>query len=85
MKMSEIESTSTETEKEGVFTGAYAINPINGAKVPIYLGNYVIYEYGTGAVMGVPASDERDFAFAKKVGLPIIVVVTPEDHVLTVY
>ena len=84
MKMSEIERTSTETEKEGVFTGAYAINPINGAKVPIYLGNYVIYEYGTGAVMGVPASDERDFAFAKKVGLPIIVVVTPEDHVLTV-
>lgn len=83
-KMSEIERTSNETEKEGVFTGAYAVNPINGKQVPIFVGNYVIYEYGTGAVMGVPAHDERDFMFAKKFGHPIEVVVTPKDHVLTV-
>ena len=83
-KMSEIERTSNETEKEGVFTGAYAVNPINGKQVPIFVGNYVIYEYGTGAVMGVPAHDERDFMFAKKFGHPIEVVVTPADHVLTV-
>ncbi len=83
-KLSEIERTSTETEKVGVFTGAYATNPINGKKVPIYVANYVIFEYGTGAVMGVPSGDERDFMFAKKYDLPITVVVTPKDHVLTV-
>lgn len=83
-KLSEIERTSTETEKKGVFTGAYATNPINGQKVPIFVANYVIYEYGTGAVMGVPSGDERDFMFAKKYNMPITVVVTPKDHVLTV-
>lgn len=83
-KLSEIERTSTETEKKGVFTGAYATNPINGQKVPIFVANYVIYEYGTGAVMGVPSGDERDFMFAKKYNMPITIVVTPKDHVLTV-
>lgn len=83
-QMSEIERTAADMEKEGVFTGAYAINPVNGNKVPIYIGNYVIYEYGTGAVMGVPWGDERDFVFAKKYDLPIIPVVTPKDKVLTV-
>lgn len=81
--MTEIERTSTESEKKGVFTGAYAINPVNGNKVPIWVTNYVLYEYGTGIVMGVPWGDERDFMFAKKYDLPIIPVVTPKDKVLT--
>lgn len=80
--LSDIERTSATMEKEGVFTGAYATNPINNEEVPIYVGNYVIYEYGTGAVMAVPAGDERDFQFAKKYDLPIRVVVTPKDKVL---
>lgn len=80
--LSDIERTSSTMEKEGVFTGAYAKNPINGENVPIYIGNYVIFEYGTGAVMAVPSGDERDFQFAKKYNLPIRVVVTPKDKVL---
>lgn len=82
--MSDLDRSSTEMEKEGVFTGAYAINPITGKEVPIWIGNYVIYEYGTGAVMGVPASDERDFHFAKKYELPIIPVVQPKGETLDV-
>ena len=70
-KINEIERLSTTREKTGVFIGAYAINPINNVKVPIYVSDYVLYTYGTGAVMGVPAHDERDFAFAKKYNLPI--------------
>ena len=68
--------------KEGVFTGRYVINPLNGDKVPLYLGNYVLAEYGTGTVMAVPAHDERDFKFAKKYGLPIKVVIQPEGQEL---
>jgi leucyl-tRNA synthetase len=64
-------------EKSGVFTGAYAINPINEAKTPIYIADYVLMGYGTGAIMAVPAHDERDFAFAKKFNIPIITVVRP--------
>ncbi len=79
-QMSEVERTSTELEKKGIATGAYAVNPADGRAVPILVGNYVIYEYGTGAVMGVPAHDARDFAFAKKYGLPILVVVRPEGE-----
>ena len=75
-KSSEIERTSTEREKTGEFTGGYAINPVNGDKVPIFVGDYVLGTYGTGAVMGVPAHDQRDFEFAKKYDLPINVVVT---------
>jgi leucyl-tRNA synthetase len=67
-----------DTEKEGVFTGFYAVNPANGKAVPIWLANYVLMEYGTGAVMGVPAHDQRDFEFAKKYDIDIIPVVKPE-------
>ena len=74
-KASEIERQSTTREKSGVWTGAYAINPINGKKIPVWIGDYVIYSYGTGAVMGVPAHDERDFVFAEKFNLPITRVI----------
>ena len=70
-KATEIERLSSEKEKTGIFTGAYAYNPINGEKVPIWVGDYVLYTYGTGCVMGVPAHDSRDFVFAKKHGLNI--------------
>jgi leucyl-tRNA synthetase len=75
----DIERLSTEKEKEGVFTGAYVTNPLNGERVPIWVGDYVLMGYGTGAVMGVPAHDERDFVFAKKYDLPIPVVIAPPD------
>ena len=83
--ISEIERTSEETEKEGVFTGRYLINPLNGDRIPLYLGNYVLAEYGTGAIMAVPAHDERDFRFAKKYGLPIKVVIQPDNEKLDPY
>ena len=79
-KLSEIERMSTEKEKTGVFTGAYAINPINGEKVPIWIADYVLEDYGTGAVMAVPAHDTRDFAFATKYNLPIKQVVKSKDE-----
>ncbi|MBE3573847.1 MAG: leucine--tRNA ligase [Firmicutes bacterium] len=69
----------TEQEKIGVPTGAWAINPVNGERVPIWVANYVVMEYGTGAVMGVPAHDQRDFEFARKFGLPVRVVIQPQD------
>ena len=75
----EIERTSTSKEKTGVPTGAFAINPINGEKIPIWIADYVLSTYGTGAVMAVPAHDERDFDFAVKYKLPIRVVVQPKD------
>ncbi|MBI1783502.1 leucine--tRNA ligase, partial [Candidatus Sumerlaeota bacterium] len=65
--------------KEGLFTGHYAINPVNGDRVPIYIANFVLMEYGTGAIMAVPAHDQRDFEFAKKYDIPIRVVIQPED------
>ncbi len=74
-KVDEIERLSTAREKTGVFIGAYAINPINDKKVPIYAADYVLYSYGTGPVMGVPAHDARDFVFANKYGLPITRVI----------
>jgi leucyl-tRNA synthetase len=77
--MTEIERLSSEKEKDGVFTGAYCINRLNGAKVPIWIADYVLASYGTGAVMAVPAHDERDFDFAKKYKLPIPVVIAPPD------
>ncbi|GIM29446.1 leucine--tRNA ligase [Clostridium polyendosporum] len=70
-KQSDIERQSITREKTGVFTGSYAINPINGREVPVWIGDYVLATYGTGAVMAVPAHDERDFAFAEKYNLPI--------------
>ncbi len=69
-----------EKEKTGVFTGSYAINPLNGAKTPIWISDYVLADYGTGAIMCVPAHDDRDFAFAKKFDLPIIQVIAEEGH-----
>ena len=75
-KQSEIERQSISKEKTGVFTGSYAINPINGREVPIWISDYVLATYGTGAVMAVPAHDERDFAFATKFNLPIERVIT---------
>lgn len=78
--LNEIERTSSETEKEGVFTGRYVINPITGDKVPLYLANYVLTDYGTGVVMAVPAHDQRDFEFARKYNLPIKVVITPDGN-----
>ncbi len=69
-----------DKEKTGVFTGSYAINPINGAKVPIWLSDYVLADYGTGAIMCVPAHDDRDFAFAKKFEIPIIQVIAKDGQ-----
>ena len=78
-KQSDIERQSITREKTGVFSGAYAINPINGRKVPIWIGDYVLNTYGTGCVMAVPAHDERDFAFATKYSLPIERVIEGGD------
>jgi leucyl-tRNA synthetase len=77
---SEVDRLSTEREKTGVFTGSYAINRLNGEKVQIWVGDYVLASYGTGAVMGVPAHDQRDFEFAKKYNLDIRVVVAPPNY-----
>ena len=74
---SDIDRLSTETEKTGVFLGAYAVNRLNGERLPIFIGDYVLMTYGTGAVMGVPAHDARDFVFARKYGLPVRIVVAP--------
>ncbi|HEU5298200.1 MAG TPA: leucine--tRNA ligase, partial [bacterium] len=74
---SDIERMSTEKERDGVFIGAYALNPMNGARAPIFIADYVLLTYGTGAIQGVPAHDARDFDFAKKYDLPIPVVVAP--------
>jgi leucyl-tRNA synthetase len=75
----EIERTAADKPKTGVFTGSYCINPYSGERVPVYVGDYVLASYGTGAVMGVPAHDERDFDFARAYGLPIPVVIAPPD------
>ncbi len=83
-QMTEVERASTELEKKGIFIGAHVVSPADGKIVPILVGNYIIYEYGTGAVMGVPAHDERDFLFAKKYDLPITIVVMPEGKELRV-
>jgi leucyl-tRNA synthetase len=84
--LKKIKSTSEKDletlEKEGVFTGSYAMNRLNGEKIPVYIGNFVIAEYGSGMVMGVPAHDQRDFEFAKKYNIPIKVVIKPENSEL---
>ncbi|HEY8443886.1 MAG TPA: leucine--tRNA ligase [Clostridia bacterium] len=90
MLTSEIDRLSTAKEKTGVFTGAYAISPLDNKKVPIFIADYVLYTYGTGAVMGVPAHDERDFVFAQKYNLPITRVIksadgSPDDLPFTQY
>lgn len=75
-KKSDIDRTSKDLEKTGIFTGAYAINPVNSQKIPVYIADYVLMSYGTGAIMAVPAHDERDFEFAKKYDIPIIEVIS---------
>ncbi|NDV21100.1 leucine--tRNA ligase [Desulfovibrio sp. JC022] len=80
--MDRIVRGADDLEKEGVFTGAYCINPLNGQKMPIYVANFVLMGYGTGAVMAVPAHDQRDFEFAKKYDLPMQVVIQPEGETL---
>ncbi|MGN0703181.1 MAG: leucine--tRNA ligase [Lentihominibacter sp.] len=83
--LSDIERTSTTKEKTGVFIGRYCINPLNGKKVPIFISDYVLMDYGTGAIMAVPAHDQRDFEFAKAFDLEIIPVVDPEDPEVDLY
>jgi len=79
-RQSDIQRGAVDKEKTGVFTGGYAINPVNGARIPIWIADYVLMSYGTGAIMAVPAHDERDFAFARKYGLEIIPVIQPEGQ-----
>jgi len=81
-KTDRIKRTSEDFEKEGVFTGSYCINPLTNAKMPIYLANFVLMDYGTGAVMAVPAHDQRDFDFAAKYDLPLRVVIQPAGEIL---
>ncbi len=77
MNQSDIERTSSESEKEGIFTGVHAVNPFNGNQVEVWVANYVLYDYGTGAVMGVPTGDQRDWMFADKYGIKKIVTLCP--------
>lgn len=77
--MSDIERTATDIEKEGIFIGHYAINPLSGKKIPIYIANYVLIDYGTGAIMAVPAHDQRDLDFARKYNIEVLPVIQPED------
>nr|MDO8109224.1 leucine--tRNA ligase [Candidatus Sigynarchaeota archaeon] len=78
------ERTNVEHEKKGMFIGKQAINPVTGEEVPVYIGNFVIYEYGAGAVMAVPAHDQRDFEFAKEFNIPIKIVIQPLDYEIAV-
>src|SRR5450756_317977 len=79
----EIERMSTEREKTGVFSGSYALNPVNGERIPIWIADYVLMGYGTGAIMAVPAHDERDFEFATQYSLPIVQVIEASDQTTT--
>jgi leucyl-tRNA synthetase len=81
-RMDEIERTAIDIDKEGLFIGAYAINPATQEKIPVWIADYVLMQYGTGAIMGVPAHDQRDFDFARKYDLPIVVVIQPEGEAL---
>lgn len=81
-RQSDIDREAADKEKTGVFTGGYAINPVNGARIPVWIADYVLMTYGTGAIMAVPAHDERDFAFARKYGLKVIPVIQPEGEPL---
>ncbi len=80
-RQTDIEREAVDKEKTGVFTGGYAVNPVNGEKIPIWIADYVLMTYGTGAIMAVPAHDERDFAFAIRYGLPIIPVIDRPDGI----
>ena len=78
-RQSDIEREATDKEKTGVFTGSYAINPVNNERIPIWIADYVLMSYGTGAIMAVPAHDQRDFEFARKFGIEVRVVIQPDD------
>ncbi|MEO1743371.1 MAG: leucine--tRNA ligase [Cyanobacteria bacterium J06629_9] len=80
--LSEIDRTAENREKTGVWTGSYAVNPVNNEKIPVWIADYVLMDYGTGAIMAVPAHDQRDFDFARKFGLEVKVVVQPEGETL---
>jgi leucyl-tRNA synthetase len=84
-RQSDIQREAADKDKSGVFTGAYAINPVNGKSIPIWIADYVLVTYGTGAIMGVPAHDERDFQFALKFGLPILPVIARVDGLTRSY
>ncbi|NJL46567.1 MAG: leucine--tRNA ligase [Leptolyngbyaceae cyanobacterium SM2_5_2] len=79
---SDIDRTAEDREKTGVWTGSYAVNPVNGEKIPVWIADYVLMGYGTGAIMAVPAHDQRDFEFARKFDLPVKVVVQPQGDTL---
>lgn len=85
LRQSDIQRETTEKEKTGVFTGGYAINPLNGRRIPVWIADYVLMTYGTGAIMAVPAHDERDFAFAIQFGLPILPVIDRTDGLTKSY
>jgi leucyl-tRNA synthetase len=78
-RKSDMDRTELNQEKSGVFTGSYALNPVNGEKIPIWIADYVLISYGTGAIMAVPAHDTRDFEFAVKFGLPVRAIIMPDD------
>lgn len=78
LRQSDVQREAADKEKTGVFTGGYAINPVNGERIPIWIADYVLMTYGTGAIMAVPAHDQRDFEFARKFNLPVKVVIQPE-------
>ncbi len=78
-RRTELERLENENDKTGVFTGGFAINPVNGAEIPVWIADYVLISYGTGAIMAVPAHDERDFAFARRFGLEVTPVIDPAD------
>ncbi len=85
LRQSDIQRESAEKEKTGVFTGGFALNPVNGRRIPVWIADYVLMTYGTGAIMAVPAHDERDFAFALKFGLPILPVIDRPDGLTKSY
>src|SRR4030067_252872 len=84
-RQSDLQREATDKEKTGVFTGGYALNPVNGERIPIWIADYVLMTYGTGAIMAVPAHDERDFEFALKFGLPILPVIARPDGLTKSY
>ncbi len=82
-RQSDIQRESADKEKSGVFTGAYAVNPVNGERIPIWIADYVLMTYGTGAIMAVPAHDQRDFEFARKFDLPVKIVIRGDEEAIT--
>ena len=84
LRQTDIQREASDKDKTGVFTGGYAINPVNNERIPIWIADYVLVTYGTGAIMAVPAHDQRDFEFARKFDIEIRVVIQPEDEPLII-